>query len=62
MRSAQRLKENAEAAEIVLTAAEIAALDELAENARQTMGGLFAADPCPLSQGECTEIFRKSYR
>lgn len=39
-----------------------AELDRLAENARQTMGGLFAADPCALSHAECVEIFRKAYQ
>ena len=34
----------------------------LAENARETMGGLFAADPCELSQKDCVAIYRKSYK
>ena len=37
-------------------------LDTLAENARQTMGGLFTADPKELSHEECVAIYRKSYR
>lgn len=37
-------------------------LDALAENARNTMGGLFAADPCELSHEECVAIYQKSYR
>lgn len=34
----------------------------LAKNARETMGGLFDADPCELNHEECMEIFEKSYR
>lgn len=34
----------------------------LAINARETMGGLFLANPCPMSDKECAEIFDKSYR
>ena len=34
----------------------------LAVNARETMGGLFLAHPCPMSDEECTGIFEKSYR
>lgn len=34
----------------------------LAENARATMGGLFFADPCELSDEDCAKIFEKSYR
>lgn len=34
----------------------------LAVNARETMGGLFLANPCPLSDKECAGIFEKSYR
>jgi len=26
------------------------------------MGGLFAADPCPLTVADCVSIFEKSYR
>lgn len=33
----------------------------LAVNARETMGGLFLANPCPLSDEECAGIFEKSY-
>lgn len=36
--------------------------DTLAKNARETMGGLFAADPVKLSQEDCVAIFEKSYR
>ncbi len=36
--------------------------DTLAKNARETMGGLFAADPQELSHEECVAIFRKSYK
>ena len=34
----------------------------LARNARATMGGLFGADPVPMTEGECAAIFEKSYR
>ena len=34
----------------------------LAVNARETMGGLFLAKPCPMSDEECAGIFEKSYR
>ncbi len=34
----------------------------LAVNARETMGGLFLANPCELSDEECAAIFDKSYR
>lgn len=34
----------------------------LAVNARETMGGLFLANPCPMSNEECADIFEKSYR
>lgn len=34
----------------------------LAVNARETMGGLFLANPCPISDEECAGIFEKSYR
>ena len=37
-------------------------LDRLAENARETMGGLFMADPAELSHEECVAIYQKSYR
>lgn len=36
--------------------------DTLAHNARQTMGGLFLANPCPLSHEDCVRIFEQSYR
>jgi alcohol dehydrogenase len=36
--------------------------DTLARNARETMGGLFTANPCEMSHEDCVEIFRKSYR
>ena len=29
----------------------------LARNARETMGGLFAANPCEMTHGDCTGIF-----
>lgn len=34
----------------------------LAVNARETMGGLFLANPCEMSDEECAEIFEKSYK
>ncbi|MDD4849318.1 MAG: iron-containing alcohol dehydrogenase [Gemmiger sp.] len=34
----------------------------LAQNARATMGGLFACDRVPLSDAECAAIFEKAYR
>lgn len=34
----------------------------LAVNARETMGGLFLANPCPMSDEECAGIFEKAYR
>ncbi|MDT8718796.1 iron-containing alcohol dehydrogenase [Clostridium sp. 19966] len=37
-------------------------LDKMATNARETMGGLFMCDPCPLSQEDCIKIYEKSYK
>ena len=34
----------------------------LAVNARETMGGLFLANPRPMSDEECAGIFEKAYR
>lgn len=34
----------------------------LAVNARETMGGLFLANPCPLNDEDCADIFTKAYR
>lgn len=34
----------------------------LAINARETMGGLFMANPCELNDADCASIFEKSYR
>lgn len=34
----------------------------LARNARETMGGLFEADPAPMSDEECAQIFAASYK
>lgn len=34
----------------------------LAQNARETMGGLFTCDPVTLSDADCVSIFEKSYR
>lgn len=36
--------------------------DTLAANARETMGGLFLANPCELDHADCVEILRRSYR
>lgn len=36
--------------------------DTLTRNARATMGGLFTADPAPLSDEDCAAIFARSYR
>ena len=36
--------------------------DTLAKNARETMGGLFLANPCEMTHEDCAEIFKKSYR
>lgn len=36
--------------------------ETLAKNAMETMGGLFASDPAPLSVDDCVRIFEKSYR
>lgn len=36
--------------------------DRLATNAKETMGGLFLANPCELGHEDCVEIFRKSFR
>lgn len=34
----------------------------LARNARETMGGLFAANPCEMTHEDCTSIFERAYR
>ena len=34
----------------------------LAVNARETMGGLFAANPCAMSDEECAAVFERAYR
>lgn len=34
----------------------------LAVNARETMGGLFLANPCPMNDEECAGVFAKAYR
>lgn len=34
----------------------------LAVNARETMGGLFLANPCEMTDQECANVFAKSYR
>ncbi len=37
-------------------------LEEIARNARATMGGLFLSDPCSLPHAACVEILKKSYQ
>lgn len=37
-------------------------LRKYAKNAKETMGGLFEADPCPLSEDDCVAIYQASYR
>ena len=37
-------------------------MDKIAVNARETMGGLFLADPCELDHDGCVDILKKSYR
>ncbi len=37
-------------------------LEVLAANARETMGGLFSMDRYALSDAECVELLRRSYR
>ena len=34
----------------------------LAVNARETMGGLFLANPCEMSDKDCAGVFEKAYR
>lgn len=41
---------------------EIHELDAIAKNARETMGGLFAADPKPLSHEDCVAILQEAYK
>ena len=36
--------------------------EKMAINAKETMGGLFLADPCPLSVADCVKIYETSYR
>ena len=36
--------------------------DTLARNARETMGGLFAANPCEMTHEDCKGIFERAYR
>lgn len=36
--------------------------EKIAVNARETMGGLFAADPLPLTDADVVEILKKSYK
>jgi alcohol dehydrogenase len=36
--------------------------DILATNAKETMGGLFLANPYELKHEDCVEIYRKSFR
>lgn len=36
--------------------------DKIAKNAQETMGGLFAANPCELTHEDVVEVLKKSYR
>ena len=36
--------------------------EKMAINAKETMGGLFLADPCPLSVADCVKFYETSYR
>lgn len=36
--------------------------DTLAKNARETMGGLFLANPCEMTHEDCRGIFERAYR
>jgi alcohol dehydrogenase len=35
--------------------------DALARNARETMGGLFLANPCEMTHDDCVEVYKKSF-
>ncbi len=35
---------------------------KLAKNAMETMGGLFLANPCEMTEADCVAVFEKSYR
>lgn len=37
-------------------------VDKLARNARETMGGLFLANPCEMTHDDCKSIFERAYR
>jgi alcohol dehydrogenase len=37
-------------------------LDKIARNARETMGGLFTANPCEMKHEDVVEVLRKSYK
>jgi len=37
-------------------------MDKIAKNARETMGALFAANPCEMTHADCVSVLRKSYR
>lgn len=41
---------------------DVGEFDKIAANARETMGGLFLADPCELTHADCVNILKKSYR
>lgn len=36
--------------------------DKIARSAKETMGGLFAANPCEMTHDDCVEVLRRSYR
>lgn len=37
-------------------------MDKIADNVRETMCGLFLADPCELDHDDCVNILKKFYR
>lgn len=36
--------------------------DKIATNARETMDGLFTANPCEMAHEDVVEVLRRSYR
>lgn len=36
--------------------------DKIARNARETMGGLFTANPCEMNHEDVVEVLRKSFK
>lgn len=64
VRALARLEEECGVADLKMSDYGISEMEfeEIAENARATMGGLFRADRIDLSREACVEILRKSYR